>query len=318
MSDSLRLGGLIPIVPTPFDVNGAVDLPALDRLLDYLISTGVHGVAVLGMASEAITLTDAERDRIVAAAADRVAGRVPLVTGCSHISPQAVSQLAGAMERGGADVVMVMPPSLGNPDEAALADYFEAAADGSALPVMIQDNPGWHGVRLSLPLYQRLARHDNIRYAKIETQHPPTSLTAVAAAVGDRLTLLGGQAGIWLPEELRRGIAGFMPAAIMPQVYGLVWRLWQQGRRDDAVAVFDRYYPLIRVTGTPRVGIPMAKAVLRAVGVLDHDVVRAPFPPLSATDHDDLQAVLDRLKIVQIMRGELEPEWADQPVATGS
>jgi 4-hydroxy-tetrahydrodipicolinate synthase len=298
------LSGLIPIVPTPFDRDAAVDPPALAGILDYLIEVGVHGVAVLGMASEAITLTDGERDQLISTAAERVDGRLPIVAGCSHNSPQAVTQLAKAADRCGADALMVMPPVMGKPDRTALRDYFVAAADASGLPVMIQDNPGWHGVNLPVEMYAELAEHPNIRYAKIETQHPPTTMAAVRAIVDDRLGLFGGQAGVWLPEELRRGIIGTMPAAIMPQVYLLIWQLWQEGRREAAIAVFDHYYPLIRVSGTPRVGIPMAKVVLRAAGVIDNDAVRAPFPALSEADRNDLDAVLTRLKIIDVMRGE--------------
>lgn len=300
------LDGLIPIVPTPFDERGAVDPEALKRVLDYLIEVGVHGVAVLGMASEAITLTDAERDVVISTTAERVAGRVPVVTGCSHNSSHAVAQLAVAAEGSGADALMVMPPAIGNPDRSALREYFATAADATGLAVMIQDNPGWHGVSIPIELYADLAAIPNIRYAKIETPHPPTTMTAVRDAVGDKLTLVGGQAGSWLPEELRRGTVGTMPASIMPQVYLLILKLWQEGRESDAIAVFDHYHPLIRVTSSARVGIGMAKAMLRIAGVLANDSVRDPFPTLSDADRGDLTAVMDRLRITEIMRGEVD------------
>lgn len=301
------LAGLIPIVPTPFDDGGAVDTPALERVLDYLLDVGVHGVAVLGMASEAITLTDAERELVISTTAERVAGRLPIVAGCNHISPEGVAQLARAAAGCGAGTLMVMPPSIGQPDRGALRDYFVAAADASDRPVMLQDNPGWHGVALPLDLYAEIATHPNICYAKIETAHPPTTMAAVRAEVGDQLMVFGGQAGTWLPEELRRGVVGTMPASIMPQVYLLILQLWQQGREQAALDVFDRYYPLIRVTGTPRLGIPMAKVVLQAAGVLGNDVVRSPFALPTEADRADLRAVLDRLQIIDIMAGRLAP-----------
>lgn len=301
------LAGLIPIVPTPFDDDGEVDASALERVLDYLTEVGVHGVAVLGMASEAITLTDTERDLVISTTAERVAGRLPIVAGCSHISPEAVAQLARSADRCGADALMVMPPSIGQPDRAALRDYFVAAADASDRPVMVQDNPGWHGVGLSLDLYAEIAAHPNIGYAKIETAHPPTTMTAVRAEVGDQLAVFGGQAGTWLPEELRRGIVGTMPASIMPQVYLQILQLWQQHRQQQALDMFDRYHPLIRVTSTPRIGIWMAKVVLQAAGVLDNAVVRSPFAQPTEADGADLQAVLNRLQIIDIMTGRLAP-----------
>lgn len=304
---SKTLEGLIPIVPTPFDDNGELDTASLGRVLDYLIAVGVDGVAVLGMASEAITLTDAERVAVIAETAERVAGRVPIVAGCFHNSPQAVGRLGLQARHAGADALMVMPAVLGKPDRTALRDYFVAAADASDAAVMIQDNPGWHGVKLSMELYEELADHPNIGYAKIETQHPPTTMQAVRDAVGDKLVLLGGQAGTWLPEELRRGSVGVMPAAIMPQVYLLILQLWRSGRRAEAVRVFDHYYSMIRVTGTPAVGIPMVKVALRAAGVLANDGVRQPFRRITEADEADLFEVMGKLHMVAIMRNEITP-----------
>lgn len=299
------LGGVIPIVPTPFDGDGTLDLPALDRVLGYLRSVGVHGVAVLGMASEAITLTDSERELVVARTGRAGLG-VPVVAGCSAQSPQAVAQLAAALQGEGADVLMVMPPSMGAPGFDQLKAYFFAAADAVEIPIMIQDNPGWTGTTLSPELYSSLAGHPGIRYAKVETAHPPTTMRAVQAVIGDSLVLFGGQAGNWLPEELDRGVAGTMPAAIMPQVYLRVLELWSSGDHQEALRTFDHFHPLIRVTGQPRTGIPMAKQLLVDAGVLPGAAVRGPFQPLSALDRTDLDRVVERLEILGIMRGEIE------------
>lgn len=297
------LRGLIPIVPTPFDLAGQLDLDSLDSVLDYLVAAGVDGVAVLGMASEAITLTDEERLSVIRRAAQRLRGQVPLVAGCSHISPQAVERLARDAHGAGAEALMVMAPSIGRPDDRAVRDYFVAAADASPAPVMVQDNPSWHGVALSLDLYGELAAHPNIRYAKIETAHPPSTMASVRGIVGDRLAIVGGQAGIWLPEELRRGIVGTMPGAIMPQAYREIWRLWQAGNQATAIATFDRYHPLIRITSTPRLGIPMTKALLADLGVIATPQVRAPFAQLGEADRADLAAVVESLQIEAMMGG---------------
>ncbi|MFW6600464.1 dihydrodipicolinate synthase family protein [Microlunatus sp. Y2014] len=291
----IALQGLVPIAPTPFDGSGQLDLDSLDSVLDRLVAAGVDGVAVLGMASEAITLTDDERLTVIRRAAGHLAGRVPLVAGCSHVSPEAVAGLAAASHAAGAAVLMVMPPSIGRPDDRALCGYFLAAADASEAVVMIQDNPGWHGVALSMAVYHELAPHPNIGFAKIETAHPPTTMAEVGERVGNHLAMLGGQAGTWLPEELARGIVGTMPGAIMPEVYRKIWDLWHAGDREAAVALFDRHHPLIRVTSTPRLGIGMTKLLLARAGVIANPRVRGPFPQLGPADVADLDAVVSRL-----------------------
>lgn len=295
------LRGVIPIVPTPFDEDGWLDLGGLARIVDYLVDAGVHGIAVLGMASETYALTDQERTDVLAAAAETLDGRLPLVAGCSHNSGQGVAQLAVTADKTGADALMIMPPAIGDPTPDVIRGYYTDAAEATGLPIMVQDNPSWTGVRLPISLYEELSLLDNVRYAKIETRHPPTTIAAVRQAVGDRLLILGGQAGTWLPEELARGSVGTMPAAVMPQIFLNVWRLWTEGKEASARALFDRYFPMIRVTGTPSVGIPMSKEIFAQLGIISSPAVRAPLAPLSDQDKVDLGVVCSALDVVAVM-----------------
>lgn len=296
-----ELHGVIPIVPTPFNRQAELDLDGLTRIVDYLVDVGVHGMAVLGMASEAYALTDAERALVISAAARKISGRVPLVAGCSHNSGAAVAKLALEAAGAGADALMIMPPAIGEPSTDAILRYFTAAAGATDLPIMIQDNPSWTGVRIPISLYEALSRLDTVRYAKVETRHPPTTIAAIRAAVDDRLNILGGQAGLWLPEELARGSAGTMPGMIMPQIYVQVWDLWTAGKHGEARAMFDRYFPLIRLTSTPGVGIPMTKQILYQLGLITNPSVREPLSPLQEQDYIDLDAVCRTLDTLTIM-----------------
>lgn len=302
------LGGVIPIVPTPFTPRGDLDLDGLRRVVDYLVATGVHGLAVLGMASEGWALTDSEREAVISTAAERAAGRVPLVAGCSHSSAHAVAKLAAAAQTAGADALMVMPPAMGSPSIDAVVEYFAAVDEAAEIPVMVQDNPGWTGVNLPPTVYRRLADLDGVRYVKVETRHPPTTMDHIRAAVGDRLALFGGLAGNWLPEELARGVAGTMPASIMPQVYVRVWELWTIGSHKEALATFNRYHPAIRVSGAPTVGIAMAKYLLASIGVISGGHVRSPLRELSPQDRDDVDRICAELDLLAVMRNEVAPD----------
>lgn len=297
-------------MPTPFTGTGDLDLDSLGRVVDYLIDSGVHGLAVLGMASEGFALTEPERDAVIRTAAERADGRVPVVAGCSHSSSHAAALWAVASAKAGADALMVMPPSLGNPSPEAIFDYFAAVEAATQVPLMVQDNPGWTGISIPPTLYRRLALLDGVGYVKVETRHPPTTIRAIRGIVGDRLVLFGGLAGNWLPEELGLGVAGTMPASIMPQVYVRVWELWTGRHPERARTLFRRYHPAIRVAGQPTLGIAMAKYLLAEIGVLADPRVRSPLPQLGDADRNDLEAVCRELNLLAVMRGEIPPEEA--------
>lgn len=286
--------GVIPILPTPFADNGAIDEDSLGRVVDYVLAHQVDGVAVLGMASEGFALTESERDTVIRCAVERVAGRVPVVAGCSHNSPEAVRQLAQDSHKAGAAAVMTMPPTLGSASPAEMTRYFAGAAD-AGLPVMVQDNPSWTGVAIAPGCYVQLAEVPGIEYVKVETRHPPTTMRMIKSLTGDRFSLFGGLAGNWLPEEVAAGSVGTMPGSIMPGIYVEVMRRFAAGDRVAANRIFAEHHPLIRVTGSPAVGIAMTKWLLARDGVIASPTVRGPLTALTEQDIEDLTAVLDDL-----------------------
>ena len=301
------LEGVIPIVATPFDDRGRVDVDGLHRVVDFLIGAGVQGIAALGVAGEVYALTDGERRTVARSVVAHAAGRVPVVVGASHNSGEAAAALALEAADAGADVLMVMPPHFIKPAPDAIEAYYAMIAGAAKIPIMIQDNPGWTGVTLSVELMVRLAQIPEVRYAKVETPAPAAKISALGRAAGGRLVLLGGLGGNWFVEELARGARGTMPAAIMPQVYVAVWNLWRAGAHGEARSLFHRYHGLIRLTNQPGFGSAMVKHVLWQAGVIATPRVRNPLPRLDAQDREDLERVVAELEILAVMQGRRVP-----------
>ena len=76
---STHLSGFAPAVPTPFDENGALDIPAFERFCDRQIQHGATALVVCGTTGEAPTLSRDEHDRIIRIAVDVAHGRVPVI-----------------------------------------------------------------------------------------------------------------------------------------------------------------------------------------------------------------------------------------------
>src|SRR5438477_8566192 len=81
--------GVFAIPPTPFDDAGNVDEASLRRCVDFCVAAGSHGIVAPVNASEAVSLTDAERLRVAEVLVEQTAGRVPVVVGVSGVSTQA-------------------------------------------------------------------------------------------------------------------------------------------------------------------------------------------------------------------------------------
>ena len=78
--------GVFPVAPTIFNERGELDLDGQRRCIDFMIDAGSHGICILANFSEQFVLTDAERETVMHAVLEHVAGRVPVIVTTSHFS----------------------------------------------------------------------------------------------------------------------------------------------------------------------------------------------------------------------------------------
>jgi 4-hydroxy-tetrahydrodipicolinate synthase len=294
--------GVYIISATPFDDDGALDLESTDRLMDFYLGHGVSGMTVLGIMGEAPKLAPDEAlaflDRVFA----RVAGRVPVIVGVSAGGFEVMRRLAHAAMEKGAAGVMVAPPA-GTNTEAKLIAYYAGvcAALGPDVPVCVQDFPQATGVAMSAGTILRLAReHAQIVMLKHEDWPGLAKITAIReaerAAEQPRLSILCGNGGLFLPQELARGADGAMTGFAYPEMLVEVVGAHHAGEPDRAEDVFDAYLPLVRYEQQPGVGLAARKEILRRRGAIASAGTRAPGPALTAADAAELTRLVARLE----------------------
>jgi 4-hydroxy-tetrahydrodipicolinate synthase len=135
------LTGYIPDIPTPFDENGAIDLAAFTRLCERQIQAGVSAIVVGETSGEFNTLTAAERDALIRAAAETARGRARVIAGAGSNSTSEAIERARRAERAGADAVLSVVPYYNKPMQAGLEAHFRSIANTTALPVILHDIP---------------------------------------------------------------------------------------------------------------------------------------------------------------------------------
>ncbi len=305
-NDAIRLKGVCPILPTPFDENNHLDERSLIREVRFLLEAGVQGIALFGNASEAFALRAGEKQRISDLVRQTVGQRVPLVYGAGGTGIEPALDSCLWAQENGADLLMIMPPYMIKPDGQRIYDFYAALAGVVDIPIMIQDAPGACGVNIPVPVITRLARDcENIQYVKAEA--PPTFLKAkeLISATEGKLTVFGGLNGASFYEELCSGVAGTMPAGEFPDILLDVYERFMAGDRAAAKEKFYRYLPFIRLGTTPG-GMAMAvhKEVLRRGGIFSTANVRNPYLPANDTMLALLDDMLSNLPLMALSSGE--------------
>lgn len=159
---SLEIKGIIPAMVTPMDKQGRINESALRRLTNYLIEGGVHGLFPVGSQGEFYALTPEEKKRVIEIVVDETRGRVPVYAGTGAITTQETVALTKMAEAAGAQAVSVLTPFFINPSEQELLEHYTAVAKSTNLPVLLYNNPGRTGCKISASLVEKAAKVDNI------------------------------------------------------------------------------------------------------------------------------------------------------------
>src|SRR6201995_4191766 len=177
--------GVFPVAPTIFGESGELDLDGQRRCIDFMIDAGSQGLCILANFSEQFVLTDAERETVMRAVLDHVAGRGPVIVTPTHFSSAVCAARSRQAEEAGAAMVMVMPPYHGatfRVAEPSIFEFFRIVSYAITIPVMIQDAPV-AGTPLSVDFLARMAKElANIRYFKVEVPGAADKLRSLIAA----------------------------------------------------------------------------------------------------------------------------------------
>ena len=288
--------GVFTIAATPFLPDGALDFDSLDRLVDAYVEKGADGLTILGIMGEAGKLTAAESVAVVR----RVIGRtsVPVIVGVSSPGFAAMTELsAEAMAAGAAGVMVAPPPSL-RTDAQIVGYYHDTARALRETPFVLQDFPLVTGVQIATPVILKIV-DDCPTCVILKHEDWPglekiTALRAASDAGRRRISVLCGNGGQFLLEELLRGADGAMTGFGYPEMMARVVAAVTAGEVDRARDIFDAYMPMIRYESQPNLGLAIRKYTLARQGIIAHPTLRRPGASLSAAAMAEVDALADR------------------------
>jgi dihydrodipicolinate synthase/N-acetylneuraminate lyase len=281
------ISGILPIVYTPFDQDGAIDEDDLGRLVEYLIAAGVHGLAAVGGASECHKMSLEERKRLAEVTVILADGRVPVIVGTSATCIADSVTLSRHAESIGAVAIFATPPIYGGASRESNRATFQALSKVTTITIMVQDA----GIPLSAMEMASLVNElDRVEYVKEESLEPGHKTTELLALTGGRVKVLSNATSFL--DDLARGVVGAIPGSIGCGDLSRCYDRWVQGNRVTARAAFNHFLPLS--SWRRQFPILAAKEVLRRLGVFKVAVCREPAgPTMDHMDHEELTRIME-------------------------
>lgn len=291
--------GVYVIALTPFTETGDLDLESTDRMVDFYLERGATGLTVLGMMGEAQKLTIDESQTYVRRILRRVDGRVPVVAGVSAAGFTQMQALTSMVMDDGAAGVMIAPPSSLRNDQQIVTYYKQAAEFIGDAPFVLQDFPLVTSVTIPVSVIQTiidqiptcvcLKHEDWPGLSKI------TALRTASETTGKRrISILCGNGGVFLPEEMARGADGAMTGFAYPEMMRDVVHYTEQGNPERAQDIFDAYLPLARYEQQPGLGLSIRKYIMAKRGAIATPALRRPGGALSPADISEIERLIAR------------------------
>lgn len=275
----MRLSGSITALATPFTAAGDIDFPAWERLLRAQLAAGTQAVVVAGSTGEAAALFDDEYDRLLAAAVEFAAGRMPVLAGTGQSNTAKTVRFNQRVAALGADAALVVTPPYVRPTQAGLLAHFRAVADDGGLPVVLYNVPGRTGCDMVPETVGELSVHANIVGIK-EARAEEDRMAALLPLRREDFAVLSGDD----PTAVRAMLAGAdgvvsVASNVVPATFRRLCDLARGGDAAGAEALDEALAGLYHFLGVEPNPIPV-KALLALDGI-GHGL-RLPLQPLSS------------------------------------
>ncbi len=284
-------GSMVALV-TPMQTDGAIDWPALDRLVHWHIEQGTDAIVAVGTTGESATLDVGEHCDVIKRVVDVAAKRVPVIAGTGANATREAIALTEAAAGAGADACLLVTPYYNKPTQEGLYLHFKAVAEAVAIPQILYNVPGRTACDLKPDTALRLASLPNIVGIKEATGDLDRARELIAAAPADfavysgddatalELILLGGKGNI------------SVTANVVPACIHRICELALAGKADEARALNDTVAELHQVLFVESNPIPVKWAMHR-MGMMTAGI-RLPLTPLSTASRPLLEAVLEK------------------------
>jgi 4-hydroxy-2-oxoglutarate aldolase len=297
----MKLEGVFPPIPTPFDADGNLLPDKLKTNIALWNQTGLHGYVVLGSNGEAPMLTDDERIELWHAARETIPRDKLFLVGAGVESTRHCITLAKRAAECGADAAMFVTPSYykSQMNSATLLNHYRLIADASPIPTIIYNMPGATALDIDANTVIQLAEHPNIIGIK-DSSGNVTKFEEIIRAVRPDFSVIAGSGGYFYPA-LCVGAKGTVAALanVAPRECVALYNAFRAGRHDEARALQLRLVPL-NAAVTTRWNVAGLKAALEELNQGFYGgPPRLPVRPLGAEERALLRKIMQEAGVLR-------------------
>ena len=282
-------GSIVALV-TPMKTDGAVDWAALERLVEWHVAEGTHGIVPMGTTGESATLNTPEHLDVIRQTITFAAGRIPIIAGTgSNSTAESIHQTSEAA-RLGADGCLLVTPYYNRPTQEGLYQHYKAIADATDIPLVLYNVPPRTGCDLKPETVIRLAAIDAIVGIK-EASGDPNRVAAIRAQVPAEFVVLSGEDALTL-RMMELGAVGTISvtANVLPGMMSEFCEAFLNGdakRAKELDALLQPIHQILFVETSPS----PVKWALYEMGRIDRGI-RLPLLELSEQHRAELRSRL--------------------------
>ncbi len=301
---NIKFIGSMPAIVTPFKKNGDLDLPALEKLVEYQLKGGVDAIVAAGSTGEAATLTDDEYVEVIKTVVKKVAAskiRVPVIVGAGSNNTKRAVHLSELAKKAGADALLHVTPFYNKPTPNGLVLHFKEIAKAVDLPIIIYNVPGRTGSNVMPQTILRIAREVPSVAAVKEASGSLNQMMEIISEVRTNgpknFAILSGDDALTLPLIGAGGHGCISVVANeIPEMFSRMVHLALAGNFKEAGELHYKMLPLMNVNFIESNPIPV-KYALASMGLIEESL-RLPLTELEEKNRAIVEKVLKELKLI--------------------
>ncbi len=287
MAEKNRASGSLVAIVTPMSEDGALDLDALRRLVDWHIAEGTDGIVIVGTTGESPTVSYDEHCLLIRTTVEQVAGRVPVIAGTGANSTAEAIELTECAKRAGATAGLSVVPYYNKPTQEGLYQHYKKIAESVDLPLILYNVPGRTVADLSNDTALRLAEVPGIVGIKDATGSMERAGDLLRRAPRD-FALYSGDDASAMPFMLLGGHGVIsVTANVAPKLMHDMCVAAREGNLARAREINNLLLPLHSKLFVEANPIPV-KWACTELGLIPSGM-RLPLTPLSASQHEILR-----------------------------